>query len=184
MKYLFSLIIAISFSSCICGGSEPSNTEYPSHIMPGDVVPKFTLTSTDGSTFNSDSIKKPTLLYFFWSECPDCSKTTKEVMKLWKNSLYSDKGVDVISIGRGGGESATLNKAVIYWSNMSEAINPVEPPKLFFDNNAEVYSQFAEQGVPRFYLTDSDGVVVWQVQSPLTTKEEILNQINTVKNIF
>lgn len=175
MKYLFSLAALITLFSCV---KEEPSTEYLSLVANGDLLPEFVITSTDGEvTFDSGDIDKATLIYFFMNTCPDCHKTTIEIMELWEDELYGDESIDLISIGRGGG-SITLDGNVTFWSEMAEFSSPIEAPTLFFDEDREVYNKFAEKGVPRFYLVNSEGVVIWQRQSRDVTKEELSSMIN------
>ncbi len=174
-------MVIFAISACVWDDKTPSIVEYKSFIKNGDDVPSFSIAATDGSPFYSDSIDKITIIYLFWSKCPDCANTTKEIMELWNESLIDDESVDMISIARGDGKTPQ-NEIEMYWNNMFNTKPNTQIPRLLFDEHKEIFNLFADAGVPRFYLTNNKKEVMWQLQSPMVTKEEILAQINTIKN--
>ena len=140
--FLFS---AIFLSGCI--NDEPAVKS----LEVGDALPQFSVEMSDGSVVSTASMKgKNGMIVFFNTACPDCRKELPEVQKVWE--IFQDNpSVVIAAIAREEGE-AEIRK---YWEANSLTI-PFSPQE-----NREVYSLFATSVIPRIYICDPSGKIIF-----------------------
>ena len=144
-KLIMALIALFSISNL-------TFAENGDRINVGDNVPSFTIIEDDGSKISSDKYKgKVTLITFFATWCPPCQKELAEYKKdLWPK--YKDnKDFALVVIGREH-SSADLQK----YNQKKGFTFPLYP-----DKNRMIYNSFAENLIPRCYLIDKSGKVVY-----------------------
>jgi peroxiredoxin len=117
----------------------------------GDAVPKFSVQTTDGQTLTPDSLKgKVVLLNFFATWCGPCNEEMPALQKV--HEKYKDKAFTLVSVGRE--------------HSIDEVKKFAEQKKLTFAFAAapkrEAYKLFATQFIPRSYVIDRDGKIVYQ----------------------
>jgi thiol-disulfide isomerase/thioredoxin len=62
----------------------------------GKAAPSFSMTQFSGQTLNSSTLRgQPHLVYFWFSNCPPCVKTTPMLVKLY--SKYSSQGFKIVA---------------------------------------------------------------------------------------
>ncbi|MEO6437024.1 MAG: TlpA disulfide reductase family protein [Tepidisphaeraceae bacterium] len=133
----------------------------------GDAAPKFEVQTLDGKAVSTDSLKgKVVLLNFFATWCGPCVQEMPHLQAL--SETYKDKPVVVLSIAREQGAD--------------EVKKFVEQKKLTFtialDPKREAYKQFATMYIPRSYVLDRDGKIVFQtVGFSDTTEKDIIAAI-------
>lgn len=150
-------------------------------VAAGDRVPAFEVTDLAGrTTYNSSQANPVTMLYLFWSECKDCKQATPAVIDLWKERMAADNSVQLVCIARGGDEYSTSELAAAYWDAIAHMADPSPMPPLYYDEGARIFHKFASQGVPRFCVVDTDGIIRWHSEGP-ATYEELLTQLNAAK---
>ena len=118
----------------------------------GDAVPKFTVQTTDGQALTSESLKgKVVVLNFFATWCGPCNAEMPELQKL-SEKYKANKAFTLISVGRE--------------HSIDEVKKFAEEKKLTFtfaaDPKREAYKLFATQFIPRSYVIDRDGKIVFQ----------------------
>jgi peroxiredoxin len=129
----------------------------------GDVVPKFSVQGVDGQTLTPESFKgKVVLLNFFATWCGPCNEEMPALQKV--HEKYKDKAFAVVSVGRE--------------HSIDEVKKFAEEKKLTFtfaaDPKREAYQLFATQFIPRTYVIDRDGKIVYQTMGfggPLGMKD-------------
>lgn len=149
-------------TSCVISGNgaEPAR-EY---ITEGMQVPEFTVAGNEDRIFRSpeDFAGKTTLLLFFASWCPQCQAELPEVNEAWK-TLRDDPHYAVIAISRGGATGKYEQSIPIleeYWS----AHNLSMP--WFLDGDRSVFDKFASADIPRAYIVNAYGTVIWRAALP------------------
>ncbi|WP_282015941.1 TlpA family protein disulfide reductase [Marinifilum flexuosum] len=118
----------------------------------GDKVPEFTVTTLDGKEVSIKDLKgKVVLINFFATWCGPCMKELPEVQKqLWPK--FKDEKFAMVSIGR-----EHTKDELTKWNQKKGFTFPIAP-----DPKREVYSKFASQYIPRNFIVDKTGKVIWQ----------------------
>lgn len=147
MGMLFPLFL---LSACIKEDDDIPD-EIINYVGVGDKVPAFTVESGDGKEFDSSSfVGKRSLLALFVTTCSDCDRELPKAQAVWE-SLQGEDEFQVITIARKN------NKADVdaYWKKKQFTM-PV-----FLDLDRTVFDLFANSTVPRFYVIDEQGKVIW-----------------------
>lgn len=121
-------------------------------VKTGDQAPIFTVTTIDGKDISLTDLKgKVVLINFFAIWCGPCMKELPEVEKqLWPK--FKDQNFVMVSIGR-----EHTKDQLIAWNKKKGFTFPIAP-----DPKREVYSKFASQYIPRNFIVDKSGKVIWQ----------------------
>jgi peroxiredoxin len=117
----------------------------------GDASPKFSVQTLDGKTISPESLKgKIVLLNFFATWCGPCVAEMPHLQAL--SEKYRDKPVVVVSVAREQG--------------VDEVKKFVDEKKLTYtiavDPKREAYKLFATKYIPRNYVLDREGKIVFQ----------------------
>ena len=144
MRRFLILITASALLSCIGDGDSP--TGGGSHVGVGDRVPAFEL---PGITSPDDFVGRKTLLVFFVTTCSDCRRELPFVD-------YAHRNIDALTV-RAIGRGESQANVTAFWNELGldHSISPA------IDPDKRVYNLFAEHTVPRLYLVDELGTVVW-----------------------
>jgi peroxiredoxin len=158
---LFALIVSASLFADNFKGSIVKN---------GNQVPQFEITTLDGAKFNVADFKgKVVLINFFATWCGPCMKELPQVKKyIWKE--FKDKDFAMISIGRGH-KAEELRK----WNKRRKFPFPIAA-----DPKREVYDKFATQYIPRTFILDKNGKIVFQEVG--FDQEKLKHMIKAVKD--
>lgn len=151
MKKIFLFLLAIS---CNYGFSQDSNNDYmkTSVVQLKQTAPEFSVSTNDGKTVNlSDYKGKVILINFFATWCGPCMIEMPLLQNEIWNKLKDNPNFVLLSLGR---------------DHSQEEINKfIEQKKFTFpiyaDKGKAVYSLFAKQYIPRNYLIDKNGKVVY-----------------------
>lgn len=153
---------AILLSGCVKDKNEQEATsDEHALVKAGDLVPDISITSIgEGESYLSRSETRRTLIYFWRWDCSYCAGETPTVLALYK-SVATNPNVRIVSIMRG--DTGTSYKASTYWAEQLDAagLTPADGPAVYYDENREVFDQFASGYVPRFCVVASDGKVEW-----------------------
>lgn len=123
-----------------------------SKLKIGDKVPNFEFVDLDGKLINFNEYKgKYVLINFFASWCAPCVKEMPLIEnEIWKSHKNSD---DFIILSFGRGHSNEEVKKIILEKGFSFPI--------FSDQNKKIFDIFALSFIPRNYIIDKDGIVIY-----------------------
>jgi len=166
---LFSTIIYSQnlSSSADDNKSEPDTTTY---IFEGDTAPHFTATTLDGKEISIEKLKgKVILINYFATWCGPCLFE----MPYLESEIY--KKIDnedfvLICIGR----EHTAEELVKFKEEKGFDL-PMAP-----DPKKEIYSKYAKMMIPRNFVIDRDGKVIYQSMG--YEKEEFERMVILIKN--
>jgi len=119
----------------------------------GQTVPDFSFTTLDGKEFDTQSLRgKVILLNFFATWCAPCMKEMSHLEKdIWKKYRNNESFI-VLAIGR------EHTKEQLIEFNKKKGFTFFIAP----DTGRVIYSKFAKQMIPRNYLIDKKGKIVYQ----------------------
>ena len=146
MKRLLLSVFALTIALSVSAQSDENLL-----VNEGDVVPDFKVTMFDGSVIDIKDLKGKVVLVNFWATwCPHCVKeldvAQKEIIDRFK-----DKNFVFLPISR---------------EDPIEKIEQFRKDKGFTfpmgtDFKREIYSKFAKQTIPRNFLVDENGKIVY-----------------------
>ena len=136
------------------------------YLMPGDKVPDIEIPTLEQGTFRTGD-NYVLLINFFTISCPHCKRMLEYIEEqIWSN--FRDKGVRLVSIGR----EQTVEEVAAFRDEGNYSL------AFAADTDRSIYSHFAEKKVPRNYLFDLEGKLVYQ------TRGFDPDQMNTLKAIM
>jgi len=147
---LFLISACLIFAACSApfGRSE----QYTSYTKVGDTVPSFSVTTLDGREVNVGALKGKVVLLNFWATW--CAPCQSEMPRLEKEIWEKHKGsnFELIAIAR-----EQTDKEITPYREKNKYSFPMGP-----DPKRTIYSKFAEAGIPRNYVIDPEGKIVFQ----------------------
>lgn len=136
------ILMLLCLASCI-NDDEEATVE---RVAVGDTLPSFTVTTTDGNLFCTNTKhERPVMILFFVTTCKDCQKFLPLVDQLWREQQPTPS-FDLIAIGR----EESASDVTAYWQK-NDYVIPVSPQQ-----DRTIFSLFASQDVPRLYITTPD----------------------------
>jgi peroxiredoxin len=126
--------------------------EFVSYTKVGDKIPSFSLTTLDGKPFSIDTLKGKVVLVNFWATW--CAPCLAEMPRIEKEIWQKRKGPDfeMIAIAREQNDQEIKGFRDKY--NYSFPMGP--------DPKRGIYAKFANAGIPRNYVINPDGQIVYQ----------------------
>ncbi|TAJ15022.1 TlpA family protein disulfide reductase [Marinilabiliaceae bacterium JC017] len=120
-------------------------------VKKGDVMPAFEITS-ETINLSSEALKgKVVLINFFATWCPPCQKELPHLQqKVWEK-FKNNKDFELLVIGREHDE-----KELEAFKKKKQFDLPFYP-----DKERHVFSKFAASSIPRNYLINKEGVIVY-----------------------
>ncbi|MDR1455049.1 MAG: TlpA family protein disulfide reductase [Tannerella sp.] len=146
-KFVCAVSLAMAFS--LSGKAQRDTTDV---VYLDDPAPAFTIVRDDGTEMPSSLFSgKVMLVNFFATWCPPCQAELAEMEKtLWpKYGRDSDFVLLVIGREHSDAELAEYNAR----KGFSFPLYP--------DKNRQIYASFATQFIPRSYLIDRDGKILF-----------------------
>jgi peroxiredoxin len=164
-KISVALLSTMVFAGCI---SEKRDGE--TALPVGTPMPEFSVSSLDGTTVTSaDLAGAPSVVAFFRTTCPDCSREMPNVEAAFKQV----SGVRFVAISKEDNATVAVPE---YW----EATGMTMP--YYFDPSGEVSTAFDIHFVPTLYLFDSKGKVAYAaVETFDFSVEELVKLIKELK---
>lgn len=157
----------------MCSCIKDDVDEVENYVTVGMEVPVFTVDDGEGSVFSSEMFKgKQTLLVFFNTVCGDCAREIPKAEAVWQ-ALKEDADYSVVAIGR----KENKESMAAYWKDMDLTM-----PK-YQDPDRSVFDMFANSTIPRFYIINDKGVVVWMGIENLgeDTEEDLIDKMMTLR---
>ncbi|MCG8580775.1 MAG: TlpA family protein disulfide reductase [Bacteroidales bacterium] len=147
LRTLLLLIAVLSAASLVAW----VGTDEADVVKVGDVAPEFTVITPDGNVSTADLKGKVVLINFFATWCPPCVKELPVLEKeVWKPFKDNDDFV-LLVIGR----EHTPEELKKFASDKGLDL-PFCP-----DEGREIFSQFARQSIPRNYIINKGGKIVY-----------------------
>ena len=155
-KHFFKVMIGIvlSFMFVLCVNAQEDKDE-SSIIKIGDIAPDFTVQMLDGRSLKLSEMKGKVVLINFWATwCGPCMIEFKEIPE--KILKRFEKKADFAFIPVSRGETKEIVKAKMNQLKSDGIDFPVG-----LDPDKVIYSKYATLYIPRNYLIDRDGKVVY-----------------------
>jgi len=148
MKKLLSVCVCL-LAALVFAADDESNSTL---VKVGQTAPEFKVTTLDGKTFDlKDARGKVVLVNFFATWCGPCMQEMPHLQdQIWNRF----KGTNFVLVAIDRQESAEVVSAF-------EKRSAYEFP-IATDTKREVYAKFATEYIPRNFLIDPNGVVVFQ----------------------
>lgn len=162
-RYLFLLLFILTIS---ISKAQNNNGDI---ILVGDKAPLFSVTTLNGETFDLAQLKgKVIYLNFFATWCGPCLKELPYVEdKIWKSIKNDDFVMLVIGREHSNEELQKFRKQKSFTFPMAA------------DPERKIYSQFAEQNIPRNVIIDKTGKVIYSKHG--FTEKEFDEMIQFIK---
>ena len=132
------------------GVEQQDDVEATTLIHAGDMAPDFTVEMLDGSSVTLSALQgKPTLLIFWATWCPPCRAELSHLQE-GVIDLYGDK-ITVLPISRG--EKRETVEEFLTKMGYTFAVG--------LDGDQSIYRKYASNYIPRCWVIDSKGEVVY-----------------------
>lgn len=143
MKLPALILTLVMLTGCV---TEPDTGG--SLLGPGDDVPEFSVTLSDGTTCGSRELSRDGgILVFFNTECPDCRRELPKLQTL--HAAHPE--VMILCMAR----EESQERIAAFWAD-NELTLPYSPQP-----DRRVYSLFATEGIPRIYLIGKGGKIAY-----------------------
>jgi peroxiredoxin len=137
----------------------------------GQAVPEFTYITLKNDTININDLKgKVVFMNFFATSCPICIKELPHVeSEIW--AIHKEnENFELIVFGR----EHVAKEMIAFKEKTAYTFNIVPDPE------RKIYSLFAERYIPRNYILDREGKIIYQ--STGFNDEEFAKLKETIKN--
>lgn len=119
-----------------------------------DKLLPFTGQDMDGKTVDLSTVigKKPVMLIFWASWCPNCKSEVPKVNDLVKK--YQEKGMEFIGINVGYNDSEGKARRFMDKTGMAYPV--------IFDSKGKIPRMYGVQGVPTILVANKNGVIIFK----------------------
>ena len=170
MKAIYSILFIVAATLVLAGcsqeesptGESVSQTTTAAGNSLGNLAPDFTVTNTNNQQISLADLRgKPTLIYFWASWCPSCSKDFSVLKDIYPE--YEDK-VKIVAIDLDLKES---NEVAAKYKNKYPPLEAVN----FAAGNKDVLTKYGVRYTTTKYAVKSDGTILYK-GSGVFTKEQ------------
>lgn len=122
-----------------------------SAVQLGEKLATFKQKDMNGNTIDMSTIigKKPVMLVFWASWCPNCKSEAPKVNKLY--AQYKDRGMEFIGINIGYNDSPARARSFIGKTKMAYPT--------VFDKSSAITNTYGVRGVPTIIVADANGLI-------------------------
>lgn len=165
MKKIVFLAFFAILALCVKGQDSSGDL-----IKVGQQMPAFTIVHDDGTQIPASSFKgKVVLVNLFATWCPPCQKELAEVEKTLWPAYKDNKNFALLVIGREHSDSDLAK-----YNEKKGFSFPLYP-----DKNRAIFGAFAKNLIPRSYLIDKSGKVVYATKG--YTDEEFKELLKAIE---
>lgn len=167
-------IAAIALASFVVIRTQRLPVDDAAVAVIGDKCPSFEVQMLDGDVVSIDSLRGKTVLINFWATwCPPCNE---EMARVEKDIVERFAGEEFVFLPISRGEKPEVVSA---WRTKKGYKFDVG-----LDIATEIFPQFARTYIPRNYLIDPDGTIVYyEVGYDAELFDELVNKIDeTIQN--
>lgn len=162
MKRIYLVSVVVSAVICLSGCINEETEVFELEI--GDGLPDFRVEMSDGSIVSDESLKgRVSCVVFFHTTCPDCQKTLPVIQEIYDE--YLPKGVSFVLISR----EQEADEIRVFWEE-----NSLNMP-YSAQSDRKVYNLFAQTRIPRVYLIDKDGIIIYIFTDDPIPDYDVLN---------
>ncbi len=152
VAFVLSGLFSLPLSQPIQAQNQQKQTaQETSRIKTGDKMPAFTIKSDKGNLSSADLKGKVVLVNLFATWCGPCQTELAAVEKTLWSEFKNNKDFKLLVIGREH-DDAELKK----YNEKKGFTFPLYP-----DKDRSIYNLFAESYIPRTYLIDKNGKVIY-----------------------
>ena len=145
--WLFSLLIIFSFVT-----KSQEQEEDSDKVKLGDSMPAFTIVSDNGTQLSSSEFSGNVILVvMFATWCPSCQLEMAEIEKSLWPKFKDVKGFSLLAIGREHSDEELVEYNKTKGFTFS----------LYPDKDRKIFDLFAVQYIPRIYLINKDGKIIY-----------------------
>ena len=142
------VILLVAFSFQISAQDELATTI----VKKGQKVPEFTFTDEDGKTFSISDFKgKVVMITFFATWCGPCRQELPHIQSDIYDKYKENSQFKLLVFGREHSQKEVNDFKIAQGFTMP----------LYADKNRTVYSLFAEKYIPRNFLIDKNGIIIF-----------------------
>lgn len=168
-RWILTCVIGIVCLSCVRDKDEPVWS-----ITIGEQIPSFSVETVSGDHVSDVSMRgHVAVITFFNTSCPDCRKELPVVDKLYKD-YADDERIRFLCVARSENEMSVKD----FWESNNLLI-PVAAQE-----NADVFHKFADSVIPRIYIFNSSGILLYAWDdNPLPSESELKKNIDNTLEI-
>ena len=164
-KISVALLSTLTLAGCIdekrsCGA-----------LSVGAQMPAFSVTGPEGTVTSTDLAGVRSVVVFFRTTCPDCSREMPNVEQAFRRVAGS--GVRFVTISKEDNATTVVPE---YWEQTGMTM------PYYYDHSGDVFTDFEIQCVPTLYLFGSDGKVAWaEIETFEFSVDELVKKIEELK---
>jgi len=147
---MVSILFSIAVALLCVPFSKPE--EFVNYTKVGQVVPSFSIATLEGKEFSTAAAKGKVVLLNFWATwCEPCQTEMPRLEKeIWIK--YRGRDFEMIAIAR-----EQTEKEITEFREKHKYSFPMAP-----DPKRAVYGKFANAGIPRNYILNREGKILYQ----------------------
>ncbi len=170
MTLMKNISVAL-LSTMVLAGCVSEKRRGDDSLPVGTPMPEFTVTGPEGTVTSADLAGVRSVIVFFRTTCPDCSREIPNVEAAFKR--VSDSGIRFVNISK---EENATTVVPEYWAQTGMTM------PYYYDPAGTVFSAFGVRYVPTLYLFGSDGKVAHaEVETFEFSVDELVKKIEELK---
>lgn len=144
------LITPFLFAGCVREDDKPE--EVINYVEVGDEIPDFTIIEYNGSSLSTDDFAgKRSIIVFFTTTCSDCRRELPILNDAYMESKAEFSDLLFVAIARE--DKPDVTEKYMADNNLSIPV--------YHDLDRSVFNLFANSTVPRAYVVNKQGIIIW-----------------------